>query len=159
MERLWQDLRHGARMLSHNPGFTAVAVLALALGIGPNTAIFSVVNAVLLTPPPYDDPSTLVTSMAMRPGSAGAERSTALSTDDFHDWRSSTRTLDQMALYTNDTMTLTGGEEPVRLNGARVLPSLFPLLRVQPMAGRAFAEAEEKPGAAWLLISDARYTL
>ena len=152
MDRLWQDLRHGARMLAHNPGFTAVAVLALALGIGPNTAIFSVVNAVLLTPPPYEDPSTLVTSMSMRPGAGGVERFTSLSTDDFQDWRSATRTLDRMALYTADTMTLTGGEEPVRLNGSRVSPSLFPLLRVQPMAGRVFTEAEERPGGARSVI-------
>ena len=146
MERLWQDLRQGARILAHNPGFTAIAVVALALGIGPNTAIFSVVNAVLLTPPPYEAPDTLVTSMMMmRPGTAGAERYTSLSTDDFQDWRSSTRTLDRMALYSGDTLTLTGGEEPVRLNGSRVSPALFLLLHVQPMIGRAFTEAEEKP--------------
>jgi predicted permease len=147
MDKLWQDLRYGARMLARKPGFTAVIVIALALGIGPNTAIFSIINTVLLTPLPYEDPATLVTTQAPR-GPSTAQRNMLVSTEDFQDWRSITRAFERMALYAPETATLTGGEEPVRLNGSRVSPALFPLLRVQPAAGRIFSEDEEKPGAA-----------
>ncbi len=148
METLRQDLRYGLRMLARNPGFTAVAVLALALGIGANTAIFSVVNAVLLRPLPYDDPDTIVRIWQTRSmGRRGPQRMPALSTDDFQDWRSQTQTLEHMALYMPDTLTLTGLEEPVRLTGARVSPDLFPLLRVAPRHGRAFGPEHEKLGS------------
>jgi putative ABC transport system permease protein len=147
VETLRQDLRYGLRMLARNPGFTAVAVLALALGIGANTAIFSVVNAVLLRPLPYDDPDTIVRIWQTRSmGRRGPQRMPALSTDDFQDWRSQTQTLEHMALHMPYTLTLTGLEEPVRLTGARVSPDLFPLLRVAPRHGHAFGPEHEKPG-------------
>ena len=147
METLRQDLRYGLRMLARNPGFATVAVLALALGIGANTAIFSVVNAVLLRPLPYDNPDTIVRVWQTRSmGRRGPQRMPALSTDDFQDWRSQTQTLEHMALYMPHTLTLTGLEEPVRLTGARVSPDLFPLLRVAPRHGRAFGPEHEKPG-------------
>jgi len=146
MEILLQDIRQGLRMLVRNKGFTAVAVIALALGIGPNTAIFSVVNELLLTPPPYEDPDTILRIRQTRRTPEGPREAAAISTDDFQDWRDMTRTLEHMAVYMGHTITLTGYEEPVRLNGASVSPALFPLLRVQPFMGEVFEAAHEKPG-------------
>ena len=147
MDTFWQDIRQGARMLARNPWFTVIAVLVLALGIGPNTAIWSVVNTLLLTPPPYADPDSIVTMVQMRPGlDAGPRRVTSISTDEFQEWRSATRLLEHMALHAPNTMTLQGLEEPVRLNGASVSPALFPLLRVQPFLGQVFASEHEKSG-------------
>jgi putative ABC transport system permease protein len=148
METFWQDVRHGARMLARNPGFTAVALLTLALGIGPNTAVFSVVHAVLLSPPPYADPQSIVSITQTLVTPAGPRDVPAISTDTFQDWRESTATLAHMAFYAPHTLTLTGHEEPVRLTGARVSPAMFDLLRIQPFAGRAFTAEEEKPGSA-----------
>jgi len=148
MEMFWQDVRHGARMLARNPGFTAVALLTLALGIGPNTAVFSVVHAVLLSPPPYADPQSIVSITQTIVTPAGPRDVPAISTDTFQDWRESTDTLEQMAFYAPHTLTLTGNEEPVRLTGARVSPAMFGLLRIQPYAGCAFTPEEEKPGSA-----------
>jgi putative ABC transport system permease protein len=152
MGTLWQDLRFGLRLAASRPGFTAVAVVALALGIGPNTAIFSIVNSLLLTPPPYDDPATIVTaSQKTTPGPVGP-RLALPSTDDFQDWRRETRTLERIALYASDSLTLTGFDDPVRLNGARVSPAMFPLLRVSPMVGRTFTGQEEQPDAAPVVL-------
>ena len=145
METFWQDARQAVRMLVRNPGFAVIAVLALALGIGPNTAIFSVVNTLLLTPPPYQDPDTIV-SISQTRDIAGAMQKTSISTDDFQNWRSATKTLEQMAMYSPDTATLTGLSEPVRLTGERVSPALFPLLRVKPLLGRVLQPDEEKAG-------------
>lgn len=80
METFWQDVRHGIRLAASRPGFTVVAVVTLALGIGPNTAIFSIVNSILLTPPPFDEPDRIVTTPAMSPGDT--RRVTTPSTDD-----------------------------------------------------------------------------
>ncbi len=147
METFFQDVRQAVRMLARNPGFAIIAVLALALGIGPNVAIFSVVNTLLLTPPPYQDPNSIVTIDQTREVAGLPKRTAAISSDDFQTWRSATRMFEQMAMYVNDTTTLTGVSEPVRLNGARVSPALFPLLRVQPLMGRFLREEEEKAGS------------
>ena len=147
MGAIWQDIRQGARMLVRNPWFTAIVVLVLALGIGPNTAIFSVVNTLLLTPPPYPDPDSIVRIVQMRPGlDVGPQRVASISTDEFQEWRASTQLLEHMAVYAPNTITLMGQEEPVRLNGASVSPALFPLLRVQPFLGSVFAPDHEKSG-------------
>jgi len=152
MGTLWQDLRFGLRLAASRPPFTVVAVIALALGIGPNTAIFSIVNSLLLTPPPYDDPDTIVTASQKTTPAFDGPRLTLPSTDDFQDWRRETRNLQQIALYASDSLTLTGFDDPMRLNGARVSPALFPLLRVKPIAGRTFTEREEQPDAAPVVI-------
>lgn len=146
MDTIWQDIRQGARVMARNPWFALIAVLVLALGIGPSTAIFSVVNTLLLTPPPYADPDTIVRISQIRPGFQGPQRSGSISTDDFQQWRLTTQQFEQMALFAPNTITLTGQEEPVRLNGASVSPSLFALLRVQPLLGRVFAPDNEKAG-------------
>jgi predicted permease len=152
MGTFWKDLRFGLRLAASRPGFTAVAVIALALGIGPNTAIFSIVNSLLLTPPPYDDPDTIVTASQKTTPTFDGPRLTLPSTDDFQDWRRETRTLQQIALYASDSLTLTGFEDPIRLDGARVSPAMFPLLRVKPIVGRMFTEQEEQLDAAPVVI-------
>ncbi|MBM3790757.1 MAG: hypothetical protein FJW35_10485, partial [Acidobacteria bacterium] len=138
MSSLWQDLRHGVRMMIHNPAVTVIAVIALALGIGPNTAIFSVVNALLLTPPSFPDPDSIVSVRSAPSGPPGAPRSARVSTDDFQDWRDSTQTLEHMALLEPNAVTLAGLEEPVQLRGWRATPELFSVLGVPPLAGRVF---------------------
>ncbi len=145
MQTLLQDLRYGARTLAKNKAFTAVAVLTLALGIGANTAIFSVVNAILLQPLPYKDPGKLVfvwTTMI----SQGVPISGS-SAPDFREWRARNRVFQEMAAYTYDNLNLSlPGEEPSRLQGADVSPELFSLLGVNPVLGRTFLPEEEQWG-------------
>jgi putative ABC transport system permease protein len=144
METLWQDLRYGFRMLARNPGFTVVAVLTLALGIGANTAIFSVVNAVLLRPLPYHDPESLV--MVWETDSNRNVNEEWVSPPNFLDWSSQNRVFQHMAAFTVRSFNLSGVEEPQRLEGYRVSASLFPLLGVEPALGRAFQSDEDRFG-------------
>jgi len=152
MSTVWHDLRHGARLAIARPGFTAIAVIALALGIGPNTAIFSVVNSLLLQPPPYEQPDRIVSTPQLAQRLADRGRMSLPSTDDFQDWRRETRTLAQLALYAPDSLTLTGFGDPYRLDGARVSPALFPLLGIRPILGRTFSDAEEQPDSAPVVV-------
>ena len=149
METLWQDFKYGIRMLVKKPAFTAVAVLTLALGIGANTAIFSVVNSVLLEPLPYKDPDQLVRFVMDRPpipGEGGPRRINSITTDDFQEYRNQSETLEAIGTYSTHSTTMTGLEEPVRLTGGRVSPAMFELLGASPMMGRVFDPAEETPG-------------
>src|SRR5713226_1845247 len=136
MGTLLQDLRYGLRMLAKNPGFTAVAVLTLALGIGANTAIFSVVNAVLLNPLPYEDADRLV----MIEGNylrLGMENLGA-SPPEFFDYQEQGRVFDGLGAFNNVNFNLTGGDQPERIVGARVSAGLFGLLGAEPVFGRVF---------------------
>jgi predicted permease len=148
LDELWQDLRFGARMLMKNPGFTFVAVLTLALGIGANTAIFSVVNAVLLRPLPYHDPDRLVTASPYRHATDGY---TVISPD-FLDWRAQSQSFEQIAAYTSGTADLTGIGEPERLTAGLVSADLFATLGVTPALGRGFTTAEDQPNGAPAVI-------
>lgn len=144
METLIQDLRYGVRMLLKQPGFTVIAVIALALGIGANTAIFSVVNAVLLKPLPFADADRLVIvyeSNLQR----GSTRSSA-SYPNFADWREQNHVFERMSSYHTSDFVLTGEGEPARIQGATVNADLFPLLGVAPILGRSFLPEEDKPG-------------
>ena len=156
MDALWLDVRYAVRTLLKRPGFLAVAVVTLALGAGANTAIFSVVNTVLLQPLPYRDADRIVRIIQNRPPSASPGglpgRLAALSTDDLQAWRSRSRTLSQMAAYGPAALTMTGREEPVRLAAARVSPALFPLLGIAPLKGRTFEAGEERSGADAVVI-------
>jgi putative ABC transport system permease protein len=153
VETLSQDIRQGVRMLARNPGFTAIAVLTLALGIGANTAIFSVVNAVLLRPLPYAGSDRLVRVSEeggfARPGGGrgGRPRGAIVTSGTFLDWRESTRTLEGLAAYQPRSYTLTGLGEPIRLRGTAVSTSMFPMLRATPAQGRLFTASEDRPGA------------
>jgi putative ABC transport system permease protein len=142
MNNLWQDLGYGARMLRKNPGFTLIAVLTLALGIGANTAIFSVVNALLLRPLPYAEAERLVLLSESRAG----ERQSA-SYPNYADWRARAQSFEGMAIGWPQTFTLTGGERAARVPGYTVNWNFFPLLRVQPQLGRMFTEADDRYGA------------
>ncbi|HKP84834.1 MAG TPA: ABC transporter permease, partial [Blastocatellia bacterium] len=145
MEALFQDVQYGVRTLLKNPGFTAVAVIALALGIGANTAIFSVVNAVLLRPLPFDEPDKLVMVWEKRMA-LGRVRNVA-SAPDFVDWRAQNTVFDDMAAYFNNGFNITGVDEPERIQGVAVSSGFFSVLRAQPKIGRAFAADEDQPAA------------
>ena len=145
---LWQDLRYGLRMLGKNPGFTAVTVLTLALGIGANTAIFSLINTVLLRPLPFAEPERLVWTWGEFSG--GNRAST--SPPDFLDYRAQSRTLAQLAAQRFNSFNLTGSGEPERVSGAAVTANFFQALGLAPLQGRAFAPEEEQPGRAQVAI-------
>jgi predicted permease len=151
MERLWQDVRYGIRMLWRSPGFTAVAVLTLALGIGANTAIFSVVNAVLLRPLPYKDPDRLVMAFESLPR-LGAQP-IPFSAPDFEGFVQRNRSFEEFAAFQNKRYELSGVDQPERILGARVSCSLFSVLGVPPALGRAFTPAEDKEGRPVVVLS------
>ncbi len=142
MQTLWQDLRYGARMLVKKPAFTLVAILTLALGIGANTAIFTVINAALLRPLPYPDAEQLVV-VATTMRRETVEVRTA-SYPDFVDWRDQNTVFERMAAQASTSFTLTGGAEPERVNGELVSADYFPLLRARPAFGRTFLPEEDR---------------
>ncbi len=142
MTTLWQDVRYGLRMLAKNPGFTAVVVGVLAVGIGANTAVFSVVNAVLLRPLPYREPDRLVNLLQQWKG--GAE--TNISPKRFAYWREHNEVFEQIAATGLRQVYLTGLDRPQSILADTVSPCLFSLLGVRPMLGRTFAPEEEKLG-------------
>ena len=145
-EACWQDARYGARMLRKNPGFTAVAVLTLALGIGANTAIFSIVNAVLLRSLPYPDPHQLV--LMFNVPLQQPDALSGLSYRDFALCREQNRVFSEMAGNAFHDLTLTGADEPSIVNAAAVTPEIFPLLNAKPLAGRTLLPEDGKQGAA-----------
>ncbi|HEX5083316.1 MAG TPA: ABC transporter permease [Blastocatellia bacterium] len=144
-DEVWQDLRYGARMLRTQPGFTLIAVITLALGIGANTAIFSVVNAVLLRPLPCEDPDRLVAfSQQGRPE--------VCSLPDFADWREQSRSFERMAAFTDRAFNLTGVGEAERLPGQTITSDLFPALSIPLAFGRSFLPEEDRPGVSGVVI-------
>lgn len=149
LDYLWQDLRYGLRQLSRNPGFTAVAVLTLALGIGANTAMFSVIDAVLLRPLPYAHPSQLV-SVQQR---VGHGVSSSVSYPNFFDWRSQNHVFSSIAAYCESDFTLTGVGQPVHLPGEIVTWDTFRLLGERPALGRGFLPQDEQAGSHEVLLS------
>jgi len=144
MERLLADARYGLRMLLKRPVFTIVAVITLALGIGANTAIFSVINAVLLAPLPYDKPDELTVIWSRHAPSNSEQQPASLA--DVDDWRAESESFEQIAATRTLGFNLNDGDEPVQVSGARVSANLFSLLRVQPAVGRDFLEREAQPG-------------
>ena len=146
MRTLLQDMRYGLRTLMKHPGFTAVAVLALALGIGVNSAIFSVVNAVLLRPLPYKESERLVTVAEMGKNETRRYAQSSVAPANFLDWREQNQVFEQMAAYFSRTATLTDGNNPERIKITGVSANFFQTLGVPPALGRAFAPEEEKAG-------------
>ena len=146
LETMVQDLRFGGRMLRRSPGFTASVVLTLALGIGANTAIFSVINSILLRPLPYQDPEGLVQLWEISSQQKGSNDKNSVSLPNFVDWREQNQSFEYMAAYLARSMNFTGEEQPERLQGVVVSPSFLPLLKVQPFIGRAFLPDEAQPG-------------
>ena len=143
MTTLLQDLRYGIRMLVKNPGFTIVAVLALTLGIGADSAIFSVVNAVLLRPLPYPDSERLVILRERSPQLEGM----SVAYPNFIDWREQNSTFENIGVYRRQSFNLTGSGEPERLVGAQMSADVFATVRVNAARGRVFTNDEDKPGA------------
>jgi predicted permease len=144
MGTLLQDLRFSIRMLLKNPGFAAIAILTLALGIGANTALFSVVNGVLLNPLEYPHSEQLVTVYGKTPGFARAP----ISYLNFLDWQRATRTFSSMALYRNEPYNLTGTGEAELVGGSMISADFFPTLGVTPVLGRNFRTDDDRAGAA-----------
>src|SRR5213080_1385646 len=144
METLVKDIRYGVRSLLARPGFTVLAVFTLALGIGACTAIFSVVDGVLLRPLPYPHPEEIVQLREIN--SAG--RQISFAEPNFRDVRARSRTLEAVAQYNGELTTVTGGSEPVRALTYAVSGDFFHVLSTQPMVGRTFLPNESKPGGA-----------
>jgi putative ABC transport system permease protein len=146
MNGLIQDLKYGLRMLAKNPGFTAVAVLTLALGIGANTAVFSLVDTILLRPLPYRDPGQLVVVSETLP-QMGWESDVGMAAGEYLDYRDRNRSFAQVAAYEASGFNLTGDGTPLRVNAAAVTASVFPLLGVPARLGRTFTVDEERAGS------------
>ncbi len=154
METLWQDLRYGARQLARSPGFTAVAVLTLALGIGANTAIFSVVHSLLLEPLPYKEPDRLV--VVWEHNRPRGRLTNTIMPANFLDWRDQNTVFEQMAAFVGVRANLTGVDEPEELPVQLVSVNLFPMLGVQAARGRVFLPEEGVEGQnRVVLLSDA----
>ncbi len=147
-------IRQTIRTLARSPGFSIAAIVALALGIGGNTAMFSLVNAVLLRPLPYNNPGRLVvlSQTLLSRGGQGNDASAA----DFLDWRDRARSFEHMAAFTGAAFNLTGRDRPLQVIGLMVSPGLFSTLGIAPALGREFLPGEEKPGANQsVILSDA----
>jgi putative ABC transport system permease protein len=153
MRNLIGDFRYGLRILLRNPGFTLAAIAVLALGIGANTAIFSIVNAVLLRPLPYEDPSRIMQVWHVPPAKSFPGMSFfSVSPANYLDWQSQNRSFEKMAAYGFRSFTVGGGERPAAIRGAAVAPDLFSILRVQPALGRTFSPEENRPGQGNVVI-------
>ncbi len=150
METLLQDIRYGWRMLARNPGFTAIAVLTLAIGIGASTAIFSVVDTVLLRPLPYREPERLVLVTETLPGMSTDE--IGVSAGEYQDYRDRNRSFSQVAAYESAGFNLTGAGQPLRVNAAALSASAFPLLGVSPELGRGFTTEEDRYGSGSVVV-------
>jgi putative ABC transport system permease protein len=153
MQTLWQDLRYGARMLLKQPGFTLIAVLTLALGIGANTAIFSVVNGVLLRALPFAEPERILSVWATD-AKRGQDRR-GVSYPNFADWQAQQTAFERFAAFEGTSATLTGAGTPEQLRGLNASHDLFPLLGVQPLLGRWFSEQEAQANDATAVVISA----
>jgi len=148
LQQLLEDLRFGLRLLRKNPGFTAVAVLTLALGIGANAAVFSVVYAVMLRPLPYKDPSRLIVLHENTPKVGDV----SVSFQNFLDWRTANRSFSQMAAVAAVDFNLAGVTQPENINGDAVSPNFLSMMGIRPFLGRDFDASEEKAGTAPVVL-------
>src|SRR5262245_63503998 len=142
MRTLWIEVRDGARMFLKQPCFTLIAMLTLALGVGANTAIFSVIDAVLLRPLPYAESERLALYNERSPQMDGM----SISWPNYTDWRAQQRVFEEMAVFNRGDYNLTGAGEPERVQAGQVTASLFTTLRVRAALGRVFTADEDKPG-------------
>jgi hypothetical protein len=155
LERLVQDIRYGARTLRKSPGFTLVAITMLALGIGANTAIFSLVSAVLLRPLPFPEPDRLMLvwdDFSVRGGLPRTEPTPA----DYVDWKKQSQSFADMAAFIPDTYNFTGTGDPEKLAGIRTTANLFAVLGMQPLVGRTLAPSDEQPDATPVVVINER---
>src|SRR5579859_1158054 len=147
-ETLWQDVRFGVRMLGKNPGFAAVAIVTLGLGIGVNTTIFSFVQGILLRQPPVKDPNRVMMLCSTNPKGGWMPDLSLVSAPDFLDWRRQANSYTGMAAATFDSFTLSGSVEPEQVPGGKVSANYFRVLGVTSIRGRSFAPDEDQPGHA-----------
>ena len=153
MRNLVADFRFGLRILLRNPGFTLAAIVVLALGIGANTAIFSIVNAVLLRPLPYQGASRIMQVWHVPPAKSFPGMTLfSVSPANYLDWQSQNGSFEQMAAYGFESFNVGGGERPEAIRGAAVAPGFFSILRVQPVLGRTFSPEEDRPGQGHVVI-------
>jgi putative ABC transport system permease protein len=153
MFSLFSDFKHGLRVLLKNPAYTAAAILVLALGIGANTAIFSVVNAVLLRPLPFRDPARLMQVWHVPPPkSFPGMTEFAVSAANFIDWQKQNHVFDKMAILTGSALTLAGNDQPEELQGAAVSSDFFSTMQVRPLLGRTFTDDEDRPGKNHVIV-------
>ena len=150
-DEVFQDVRFGTRTLLRSPGFSAVIVLTLAVGIGANAALFSVVNSVLLNPLPYSKPEQLVSLHQSRPSSPTA----AISYPNFLDWQRENRKFSAMAIQRPFGAYLIAGGDAEQVAGRRVTANIFSVLGVEPALGRNFGRVEDEPGAAPVVMLSA----
>src|SRR5262245_60420255 len=148
MSTLLQDLRYGARMLLKKPGFAVIAVITLGLGIGANTAIFSVVNAALLRASPYHNAERLI--LLTETTSRGGRD--FLSIQELQTFQSETRALEDLTGMTSQSVNLTGGDRPDRVRGAYVLSNFFQVFNIKLVIGRSFAPTEDRQGAEKVVV-------
>jgi predicted permease len=148
MGTLIEDVRYGLRMLRKNPGFTVVAVLTLALGIGANTAVFSIVNGVLLNSLPFSDPDKLVTLFESKPNF----KEGSISYPNFLDWQRENHAFGSIAAYRPDSFSLTGSGEAEQVRGEMVSANFFSILGVKPLVGRTFTSEEDQLGAGRVVL-------
>jgi putative ABC transport system permease protein len=148
LEPLWHDLRFGVRMLLKKPGFTLIAVITLSLGIGANTAIFSVVYAALLKPLPYRDPDRLVFLRSTQPNG----RLSLLSFQEFNEFREQSGVFESLAAEVTQSVNLTGVSQPDRLRGGFVSANFFETFKIAPLIGRTFAQGEDGAGAERVVV-------
>jgi predicted permease len=153
LERLMQDLRFGLRMMAKSPGFAAVAILTLALGIGANTALFSVVNGVLLNPLPYPNPEQLVTLAESKPNFDSG----SISFPNFRDWRKDNCTFSRMGISRESSFNLTGSGDAEQVGAQFISSDFLPLLGVKPSIGRFFSEGEDEIGASPIVLISAEF--
>jgi predicted permease len=149
---MWLDIRYALRTLKRKPGFAAVAILTLALGIAANTAIFTVFNGVLLRPLSYPQPDRLVAVQEVVPAFARFGSAFPVTAWHFREWRKQSRSFDGLALIGHLGFTLTSGGDPELVTAQRVSPTLFPLLGIQAALGRTFAEEEDRPGSDHVVV-------
>jgi predicted permease len=154
VETFWQDIRFALRMMRKNPGFTTIAILTLALGIGANTAIFSVVNTVMLQPMPYKQAERLITIWGEN--KARGYDFDLVSYPDYLDWKSQNRVFESMGASTDEMYTLTGAGEPDAVIGYAFSPDFFDVLGVPPLLGRTFAREEDEPGRDHVVVLNYR---
>jgi putative ABC transport system permease protein len=153
MRNLFSDLQLGLRILVRNPGFTVTAILLLALGIGANTAIFSVVNAVLLRPLPYQDSSRIMQIWHVPPAkSFPGMTSFSVSPANYLDWRSMNHSFEDMAAFGGARFNVGGKERPESIEAAPVAAGFFSILRVQPILGRGFTPDDDRPGQGHVVV-------
>jgi putative ABC transport system permease protein len=148
MGTIWQDIRYGFRMLWKTPGFTVVAIIAIAIGIGANSAIFSVVNAVLLRPLPYKEPERLVMMWETHPQTGRM----GVAGENFREWKKQTQTLEDITLFTDADFNLTKDGQPERVQGTAATANFFSLVKAEAALGRAFLPDEDQPEAARVVV-------